>query len=325
MAKKTFLFITTLLVATSASTGYDTTDFLKGAINITTFLDWFNISEKYIHVKGLIVFDLIPVLFLIIQTIIFFKDGKKTKGIFSVLALVANLIGVLFLIQQAYPIASQISIWTIDKLPSNWISVKDDWLKYIGLSGTMGVLGWLFFVITFFVPKTKNTEINRLPGFLNFIKNALALFLTFTLGLSIARLYAFCFFPVSYHISGTTFIEMHHPLDLAIRKAGSIVFVFILTLEVFLSTLFFIEKSKKKAWLIIGVIVFLLCDTFVALHYNRPLNDLFLTWTPTTVPANWSGLRDKWLSYHLFRDIFMLFGFICILLTFFIPKNKKLT
>lgn len=323
MAKKYFLFVTTLLVATSASIGYDANDFLKGDINVASFLDWFSISEKYIRIKGLIVFDLIPALFLIIQTIIFFQDGKKTKGFFSVLALVANLIGVFFLMQKAYPIASEISNWTGDKLPSNWISVKDDWLKYIGLSGLMGVVGWLLFLITFFVPKTNNTEIKRLNGFLSFIKNALALFLTFVLGLSIARLYAFCFFPVSYDISGATFIEMHRPLDLAIRKVGQIVFVVMLTLEMVLATLFFIEKSRKKAWLIIGVIVFLLCDTFIALQYNRPLNDLFLTWTPTTMPTNWSDIRDKWLSYHLFRDIFMLLGFVCILLTFFIPKNRK--
>ena len=95
MFKNTFLFITAFLVATSASTGYGSTDSLKGNVNAATFLDWFSNAERSLHVKGLIILDLIPILFLIIQVVLFYKDGKKVKGIFAVLALLANLIDVI--------------------------------------------------------------------------------------------------------------------------------------------------------------------------------------------------------------------------------------
>ena len=322
MFKKIFLFIATILAATSASTGYGAPDFLKGEVNVTTFLDWFNNAHKYVHVNGLIVLDLIPAIFLIIQAGLFFKEGLKIKGILTVLALLVNLIGVFLLVQFAYPIASQIVSWTPDNLPSEWISIKDEWFKFHGLYGLMGVVGWLFFVITYFVP-ARNTGVKKLPRVLNFFKNAVLFFLTFIMGMGVAGLYEYCFLPFHQEISGVTFIEMHRPLDLAIRAVGPYLFAFIVFLQLLLATLLFMEKSKHKVWLIILSLVFLLCDTFIALTYNRPLNDLFLTWTPTSIPANWSVLRDEWLNYHFYRNIFKALGAAAILLVFFTQKDKR--
>lgn len=324
MLKKSFLFITALLAAVSASTGYGATDSLKGNINIATFLDWFSHTEKYINVKGLIVLDLIPIIFLIVQAVLFFKDDKKIKGLFTVLALLANVIGVFIALQFAYPIASQIAGWTSISVPTDWITIKEEWLKYVGLYGLTGMFGWLCFVITFFVSEAKNTAIKPLPRFLNFIKNALLFFLTFMLGMGAASLYEFCFLSYPNEITGATFIEMHRPIDLIMRKVGPILFTFIVALKVILATLFFVEKSKEKTWLILAALVFLICDTYIALTYNRPLNDLFLTWTPSTLPDNWATLRDEWLDYHLYRNIFKTLGIIAILLTYFVPKYKNI-
>lgn len=323
MLKKIFLFITTILAAVSASTGYGASDSLKGNVNVTTFLDWFSNTEKYIHVKGLIVLDLIPIIFLIVQAVLFFKASKKIKGLFTALAVFANIIGVFIAIQYGNPIASQIAGWTPDNVPADWINIKEQWFKYIGLYGLTGVLGWLCFVITFFVSETKNTEIKRLPRFLNFIKNALLFFLTFILGMGAASLYEYVFLSYPNEISGATFIEMHRPIDLVMRRVGPIMFTFIVLLKIVLATLFFVEKSRNKGWLIIAALIFLLCDTFIALQCNRPINDLFLTWTPTTMPAHWSNIRDEWLGYHLYRNIFKTLGIISILLIYFFKKNTN--
>jgi hypothetical protein len=323
MFKKTFIFITTILVATSASTGYNAQDLYKGSIPITTFLDWFNTTEKYVHLKGLIILDLIPAVFLIVQSVLFFKDKQKIKGLFALLSLLANCIGVFIILQFAYPIASQMADWTPDNIPSNWISLKDDWIKYIGVYSLLGILGLLFFLITYFVPAKKNSGLNPLHPFFNVIKNAMLFILTFLSLMSAAGIYDFTFFPTLYKISGTTFIEMHRPMDLAMRNIGPIIFTILLSLYGLLAILFFIEKSKIKGFLILAAILLLLGNTFVAFQGNRPLNDLFLTWTPTTIPSNWSGLRDEWLSYHLFRDIFNALQLYSILLIYFVPKNKR--
>jgi hypothetical protein len=324
MFKKTFLFITTILVGISASIGYVGQDLFKGDnLPITAFLDWFKNVAHYVHLKGLIILDLIPAVFLIVQTILFFKDKQKIKGLFAVLSLLANCVGVFIVLQYAYPIAAQMVEWTPDTIPSNWISLKDDWIKYIGFYGLSGVIGLVFFLITYFVPAKKNTVLKPLHPFFNVIKNAMLFMLTFLSLMSAAGIYDFTFFPILYKLSGTTFIEMHRPVDLVMRNIGPIIFTVMLTLYGLLAILFFMEKSKIKGILILMAILFLLSNTFVALQGNRPLNDLFLTWTPTTIPGNWSGLRDEWLSYHLYRNIFNILQLFSFLLIYFVQKNKS--
>lgn len=326
MFKKSFLFFTTFLVGTSASNGYIFQDFFKGDnLPITAFLDWFINAEHYVHIKGLIILDLIPAVFLIVQTVIFFRDKQKLKGLFAVLSLLANGVGVFIVINYAYPIAAQMADWTPDTIPSNWISLKDEWIKYVGFYGLSGVLGLLFFLITYFVPATKNTVLKPLHPFFNVLKNVILFILTLPSLLSASGVSDFIFFPILGKVSGVTFIEMHRPMDLAMRSAGPIVFTIMLSIYGLLAILFFIEKSKIKGILVLVVIFFLLGNTFVALQGNRPLNDLFLTWTPTTIPSNWTSLRDEWFSYHLYRNIFNELQLFSILLIYFVPFSKSKT
>jgi hypothetical protein len=322
MFKKTFLFITTILVGTSVSIGYNGQDLFKGSVPIANFLDWFKIAEQYVHIKGLIILDLIPILFLIIQSAIFFYDKENIKGLFTVLSLLANSIGVFIVIQYANPIASKMIEWTALNIPADWISLKDDWIKYLGLYGLSGIIGLIFFLITYFVPAKKHSVQKPLHPFLNFLKNAMLFILTLLSLMSAPGIYEFTFFPIFYKISGVTFIEMHRPLDLAMRSVGPILFTILLTFYGLLAILLFVEKSKIKGFLILAAILLLLGNTFVAFQGNRPLNDLFLTWTPTTLPSNWSSLRDEWLSYHIYRDIFNGLQLFSLLLIFFVPKNK---
>jgi len=325
MFKKTFLFITTILVATSASNGYVAQDLFKGAIPITQFLDWYKYAEHYVHLKGLIILDLIPSTFLIVQLVLFFREKQMIKTLFAFLSLLANCIGVFIVIQFAYPIASQMIGWTTDNLPSNWVTLKDDWIKYIGIYSILGILGLAFFLITYFLPAKKNTDPKKLHPILNVVKNTLLFVITFISLMGAARLYDFIFFPISYKISGITFIEMHRPVDLAMRSIGPIIFTIVLSIYVILGILYFFEKSRNKGVLIVVSIIFLLSDTFIAFQGNRPLNDLFLTWTPSTIPSNWSSLRDEWLGYHFYRDIFITLGVFTVLLLYFVPKRKTST
>ncbi len=242
---------------------------------------------------------------------------------FAVLSLLANCVGVFIAIQYAYPIAAQMADWTPDTIPSNWISLKDDWIKYIGFYGLSGILGLVFFLITYFVPAKKNTSIKPLHPFFNMVKNAMLFVITLPALMGAFGVFDLILFPIGYKISGATFIEMHRPIDLLMRSIGPIMFTIMLSLYGLLTILFFIEKSKIKGFLILAAILFLLGNTFVAFQGNRPLNDLFLTWTPTTIPGNWSSLRDEWFGYHFFRNIFNELQLFSILLIYFVPINKS--
>ncbi|MBK7434406.1 MAG: hypothetical protein IPI66_11210 [Chitinophagaceae bacterium] len=266
--------------------------------------------------------DLIPAVFLIVQILIFFKDKQKIKGLFAVLSLLANGVGVFIAIQYAYPIAAQMAEWTPGTIPSNWISLKDDWISYIGLYGLSGMIGLVLFLITYFVPAKKDTGIKPLHPFFNVLKNAMLFILTLLSLMGASGVLDPLLSPIGYHISGTTFIEMHRPVDLMMRSIGPIMFTIMLSLYGLLAILYFVEKSKIKAFLIIAAILLLLGNTFIALKGNRPLNDLFLTWTPATIPANWSSLRDEWFGYHFYRNLLNAVQLLCILLIYFVPKRN---
>ncbi|MBK7175572.1 MAG: hypothetical protein IPH84_20675 [Bacteroidales bacterium] len=155
------------------------------------------------------------------------------------------------------------------------------------------------------------------------LKNAMLFVITLPALMGASGVFDLIFFPIGYKISGTTFIEMHRPIDLLMRSIGPIMFTIMLSLYGLLTILFFMEKSKIKGFLILAAILFLLGNTFVAFQGNRPLNDLFLTWTPTTIPSNWSSLRDEWFSYHFVRNIFNELQLFSILLIYFVPINKS--
>ena len=60
-------------------------------------------------------------------------------------------------------------------IPSNWISVKDEWIKYIGLYGLSGTVGLVLFLVTYYVPAKENTSIKPFHPFFNVLKNVLLL------------------------------------------------------------------------------------------------------------------------------------------------------
>lgn len=156
MFKKNFLFATTILTATAVSTGYGSTDSLKGNANAATFLDWFNTAEKYVAPNGFIVLDLIPILFLTIQAILFFKDHQKWKCALTALTILLNLTGALLILQFANPIASEITTWTPEKLPADWTALRNEWLSYHIYRDLFMIFGFTSILMTYFVRRTNS-------------------------------------------------------------------------------------------------------------------------------------------------------------------------
>ena len=35
--------------------------------------------------------------------------------------------------------------------------------------------------------------------------------------------------------------------------------------------------------------------------FNQPINDQIMVWTPASIPADWTTLRDSWWTWHLLR------------------------
>ncbi|MEP7143425.1 MAG: DUF1772 domain-containing protein [Ferruginibacter sp.] len=46
---------------------------------------------------------------------------------------------------------------------------------------------------------------------------------------------------------------------------------------------------------------------------NQPINSIVVTWNKMDIPANWTGLRDKWWSLHKIRTLAALLAFSFII------------
>jgi uncharacterized membrane protein len=95
--------------------------------------------------------------------------------------------------------------------------------------------------------------------------------------------------------------------------------VFIATIITLLSA--FLQKSDKPAFytLLIAAVCFIAC-IIISRFGNQPINNIMMSWTPATLPANWSQLRDQWWSLHISRSIAELVALVLITWTS-IKKN----
>jgi hypothetical protein len=60
--------------------------------------------------------------------------------------------------------------------------------------------------------------------------------------------------------------------------------------------------------------LFLMASAIITRYGNQPINKQIQRWSKDFIPSKWEYIRDKWLSYHIYRSIFILFAFAFIIL-----------
>jgi len=84
----------------------------------------------------------------------------------------------------------------------------------------------------------------------------------------------------------------------------------------FLSTLALLlltwrDHSRRHAYLIAVVCyAVMLADFFV---FNRPVNEALSSWTPATLPADWSNYRLRWEIGHALTALFSVIAFVTLI------------
>jgi hypothetical protein len=54
-------------------------------------------------------------------------------------------------------------------------------------------------------------------------------------------------------------------------------------------------------WLYVGAAVLVAIAGAITRFANQPINEQVMTWTATTMPENWTALRDSWWGWHVMR------------------------
>ena len=72
------------------------------------------------------------------------------------------------------------------------------------------------------------------------------------------------------------------------------------------------SPGSVRGWAIVGAACLVLAHGLFWLLVN-PVNRQFATWTPVSVPPDWSRLRDQWEFTHAVRAGLFLLGFCALL------------
>jgi len=114
-------------------------------------------------------------------------------------------------------------------------------------------------------------------------------------------------------MSANNFIETRHLLDRIIGPAIQPVFYGTLLSSLVMVLTHLDDPSGIVFITAIIAFILLIADVVITLRGNKPLNQLFNTWTPENYPADWQRGREAWLRYFGYRQVVSITGFICLL------------
>jgi uncharacterized membrane protein len=78
-----------------------------------------------------------------------------------------------------------------------------------------------------------------------------------------------------------------------------------------LSVCFFFEKDSLEFYLNLIAFAFTIVSLLITLIVEVPIVKQIEQWTITTVPSNWTSIRDRWVRFHVIRTFTLLISFVC--------------
>jgi hypothetical protein len=124
--------------------------------------------------------------------------------------------------------------------------------------------------------------------------------------------------PAAY--SAATFLEVHQGavrgLNFLLPAMGAAGILLAIGLGV---------RSRRHRRVVLGyaaVAVLAVAAGIVTRTVNQPINDLVMTWTPDAVPADWTGLRDRWWTWHIVRLALSIAAEVVLILTVFADRSR---
>lgn len=126
------------------------------------------------------------------------------------------------------------------------------------------------------------------------------------------------FDPKNY--SASTYIEQQQHLVLSLNTLMISLVVFA-TVVTFTSA--YLQRKNKTIFftLLFAATLFLACMAITRFG-NVPIQSEMLNWTKSSMPDNWTVLRDQWWSFHIMRTLVELIALVLVAWT--LVQNKIL-
>jgi hypothetical protein len=111
------------------------------------------------------------------------------------------------------------------------------------------------------------------------------------------------------NLSSSTYVEQQQNMLHSLRTL-MIALVTLATLVTLISAYIQRNNNSTLIALLIAAAFFIAC-ILITRFGIKPIDDKVLSWTSSSIPADWTALRDKWWSLHIMRTIAELFA-LCI-------------
>lgn len=118
-------------------------------------------------------------------------------------------------------------------------------------------------------------------------------------------------------LSSTAFVEMQQD---AIRGLNALLPATALAGIVATLVLAWLSHGLRRRWFLFAAALLVLAG-FITRFGNQPINAIVMTWTPTSPPAGWETLRDRWWTLHLTRTAFTCAGYLVLAIGCLLPAD----
>ena len=118
-----------------------------------------------------------------------------------------------------------------------------------------------------------------------------------------------------------TFLEVGHVM---IADYGPIMSVLMpaAVLATLLSTVLVYQRQARAGHLLLAGFACFVGATAITLLVNVPIDQVIAGWTLSTLPADWTQVRDRWETYHTARTFLSLGGIAATLAGSLLPAGR---
>src|SRR5262249_32256024 len=107
-------------------------------------------------------------------------------------------------------------------------------------------------------------------------------------------------------ITPATFLEVGHTMIGNLGGPMSVLMPATLLSAIILAVLLFRRGQTRSSVFTVSAFVLLVVAMIITLTVNVPIDRQIQSWTTTTLPADWSTIRDRWELYHGLRTFVSL-------------------
>ncbi len=93
-------------------------------------------------------------------------------------------------------------------------------------------------------------------------------------------------------------------------------------LATLLSAVLVYKRQATAGYLMLAGFACVVGATAITVLVNVPIDEVMAGWTVSTLPADWTQVRDRWETYHTIRTFLCLGGFAATLAGSLLPSRR---